>query len=712
MLSKQVSSLLVHALRRTAIGGTKALAMHHSTTSSVVTLASAAHSRAFSHLRLETVTTATLVPDDDDLNNIVDIDDAQDDAAVTSGFVDQKPLSDFNLSAQTTKNLERAGITHLFPVQVESFSTMMQGKDIMGRSKTGSGKTLAFALPIVERLLSTPATQSRAPRAVAMLPTRELAQQVADEFRRIAPQLRVSLVVGGVSYVGQENELRRGIDILVGTPGRVVDMMDKGNLDLSHIEVSVLDEADMMLKFGFQEEVETILGAMPDTKQCVMWSATTPKWVHTIARQYLNKPTTIDLVGEDNSKLPATVAHKAILVSRDSKDHVLESVLNLYAQGGQALIFTETKQEADELVAFLSARAKGVRVLHGDLSQNLRSSTMKGFRNGDVRTLICTDIAARGLDIANVDLVIQYRLSNDQENFVHRAGRTGRAGRRGVNVVLFESRDIREVRDLESKFGMTFNHAAAPLPAQTLSHAMTTVTEKLNNVAFDGRKAFEATAKKLLENEDERLHVVSSALALLAGFEAKGPTVYSMLTAQAHIQTLSLVGDRSWNADAISSFLGEVKVTVPYSKVIKGDNSTFYFDVPHKHVDTVLEHGESKNVVVAPVTELPKITVGGLQRGSGSRGQGGGGGSRSGYGGGNRFRDSNSSRYGGNNHSNARSNYGNSRFDSGFSRNSNSNYSNRNGGGSYSSGRKSYDNNNGWGHSSGGSSSSPKGKWL
>ncbi|ETW05170.1 hypothetical protein H310_04172 [Aphanomyces invadans] len=710
MLSKQVSSVLVQALRRSAVSGTKALAMRRvgASTSPAVSLAC----RAFSHLRLETVTTATLVPDeDDDVDNVIDVDDA---TTTTSGFVDQKPLSDFDLSPQTTQNLERAGITHLFPVQVESFSTMMEGKDIMGRSKTGSGKTLAFALPIVERLLSTPATQKRAPRAIAMLPTRELAQQVADEFRRIAPQLRVALVVGGVSYIGQENELRRGIDILVGTPGRVVDMMDKGNLDLSHIEVSVLDEADMMLKFGFQEEVETILGAMPDTKQCVMWSATTPRWVHTIARQYLKDPTMIDLVGEDNSKLPATVSHKAIMVTRDSKDHILESILNLYSQGGQALIFTETKQEADELVSFLSARAKGVRVLHGDLSQNLRTATMKGFRNGDVRTLICTDIAARGLDIANVDLVIQYRLSNDQENFVHRAGRTGRAGRSGVNVVLFESRDIRDVRDLESKFGMTFNHAAAPLPSQMLKHAMATVTDKLNNVAFDGRKAFEAIAKELLANEDERVHVVSSALALLAGFDAKGPTVYSMLTAQPHIQTLSLVGDRSWNADAISSFLQEVRVTVPYSRVVRGDNSTFYFDVPHKHVDTVLEHAETKNVVVAPVTELPKITVGGVQRSSTGRSQG----SRSGYGSSNNYRSrdsnySNGSRPWSNSSNGHRPTYGNSRFDSGFSRGGSSSprSNSSNGQRSYGGRKSSYDNNQGWGGYSSGNSS-PKGKWL
>ncbi|CAK5165859.1 unnamed protein product [Aphanomyces euteiches] len=676
MLSKL---LLVSALGRRSLPKA-VVALRHAAASTTVPSYAMPRlaSRTFSSLRLQSIA----IQDEDltDIDDDLDIEDAES----TSGFANQKPLADFDLSLQTLQNLERAGITHLFPVQVESFSTMMDGRDIMGRSKTGSGKTLAFALPIIERILSNP-SRSKSPRAVAMLPTRELAQQVADEFRRIAPQLRVGLVVGGVSYTPQENELRRGIDILVGTPGRVVDMMDKGALDLSEIEVSVLDEADMMLKFGFQEEVETILGAMPESKQCVMWSATTPRWVHSIAKQFLNDPVTIDLVGEDNSKLPATVAHKAILVSRDSKDHVLENVLNLYSNGGQTLIFTETKQEADNLVASISSRNKGVRALHGDLSQGLRTSTMQSFRSGETRTLICTDIAARGLDIANVDLVIQYRMSNDQENFVHRAGRTGRAGRSGVNVVLFEARDVGDVRELERKFGLTFSHVAAPLPSQLLDNSMETVRAKLENVAFDGRKAFEDAAKAILDNEDERLHVVSSALALLAGFEEKGPTVYSMLTAQAHLQTLTLVGDRSWNADGISSFLKEVQVNVPFSKVVRGDSHVFYFDVPRKHVDAVLQHAETNQVDISIATEFPKITLSGLRTSNYSSRPPQN--VRQGYGnniGNNRFqRDSNNrngSRFGSNDgYSNNRNNYsrnnnrgGSGGFDSGFSRSSNS----------------------------------------
>ncbi|GLE04999.1 hypothetical protein PINS_up013983 [Pythium insidiosum] len=208
----------------------------------------------------------------------------------TTGFVGQKEIDEFDMSETLRANLVNAGITHLFPVQAQSFDVMMNGSDIVGRSKTGSGKTLAFGLPIVQKLL-TEKSSSRDPRALILLPTRELAQQVADEIKRVAPQLRTINVVGGVSYTLQENQLRRGADILVGTPGRIMDLVDKGSLSLDHVKVSVLDEADMMLKFGFQEAVETILGWIPGDRQCVMWSGDVPQVgqrhgqeVHQVAR--------------------------------------------------------------------------------------------------------------------------------------------------------------------------------------------------------------------------------------------------------------------------------------------------------------------------------------------------------------------------------------------------------------------------------------------
>lgn len=304
---------------------------------------------------------------DDDAEVEADADAELESLAPQKGFVDQKPIEDFALSQETQRNLLRAGVTHLFPVQTQSFDVMMRGADIMGRSKTGSGKTLAFALPIVETILAN-RKNTRNPQALVLLPTRELAQQVHDEVQRVAPQLRTVNVVGGVSYTVQENHLRRGADILVGTPGRIMDLVDKGSLSLDDVDVAVLDEADMMLKFGFQEAVETILGWVPEGGQTVMWSATFPKWVSSMAKKFLKEPVSIDLVGDEDNQVPATVAHKAINAPVRDRIQVLENVLRLHAHDGQTLVFTETKQEADEIANSLPGQ--DARALHGDLPGN------------------------------------------------------------------------------------------------------------------------------------------------------------------------------------------------------------------------------------------------------------------------------------------------------------------------------------------------------
>jgi len=331
--------------------------------------------------------------------------------AKSTEFDDKKPIEDFDISETSMRNLQRAGITHLFPVQSQSFEAMTTGGDVMGRSKTGSGKTLAFALPIVERLNAEDEAmknrrRSRDPRAVVLLPTRELSTQVADEFKRIAPQMRIMNMVGGESYTYQENALRRGVDILVATPGRLIDNLDRGAVDLHDIQVCVLDEADMMLKVGFQEAVERIMMSMPEERQTVLWSATFPSWVNKLSKKYLNEPKWFDLVGNEDSHVPKTVEQKAICAEGRHRAAMLPNVIEMYAKGGSTIVFTETKREVDELSNQLSGFS--ARALHGDLSQGLRNQTIQAFRRGEFKTLVCTDVAARGLDISNVELVVQY----------------------------------------------------------------------------------------------------------------------------------------------------------------------------------------------------------------------------------------------------------------------------------------------------------------
>ncbi|CAH0481638.1 unnamed protein product [Peronospora belbahrii] len=567
------------------------------------------------------------------------------------GFVDQKPIEGFNLSQETQRNLHKAGVTHLFPVQTQSFDVMMKGSDIMGRSKTGSGKTLAFTLPIIETIMAN-RKNTRNPQALVLLPTRELAQQVHDAIQRVAPQLRTVNVVGGVSYTVQENHLRRGVDILVGTPGRIMDLVDKGSLSLEDVDVSILDEADMMLKFGFQEAVETILGWVPDGGQTVMWSATFPKWVSSMANKFLKEPVSIDLVGDNDNHVPTTVTHKAINAPMRDRIQVLENVLRLHAHDGQTLVFTETKQEADEIANSLPGQ--DARALHGDLSQGMRTSTMNGFRNGHVKTLVCTDIAARGLDIANVDLVVQYRLPSDKESFVHRAGRTGRAGRSGTNIVFFDRRDASDVLDFERRYKFKFTHAGSPRPEQMMEGALKDVKNQLASLPKANALLFNEAAQAMIDEEGPG--VLSTALALLCGFDAKKLTSLSMLTGRFRMQTVQVEGVQSSRElnKLLSSFTTERVDIYPV------DGGMLVFDIPHGQLEKLQEHltaaSSGEEIKVTPAVEFPRMVIDRASLNSNGNGHF----SSRGF--------SNNQSFGGNKREGSNNRFGSSRRDGGFNR--------------------------------------------
>ncbi|KAL4167347.1 hypothetical protein KRP22_012833 [Phytophthora ramorum] len=597
---------------------------------------------------------------------VAEIEDAEDvvlePLPLQQGFVDQKPIEDFNLSQESQRNLRKAGVTHLFPVQTQSFDVMMKGSDIMGRSKTGSGKTLAFALPIIETIQAN-RKNTRNPQALVLLPTRELAQQVHDEVQRVAPQLRTVNVVGGVSYTVQENHLRRGVDILVGTPGRIMDLVEKGSFSLEDVDVAVLDEADMMLKFGFQEAVETILGWVPDGGQTVMWSATFPKWVSTMARKFLKEPVSIDLVGENDNQVPTTVTHKAINAPSRDRIQVLENVLRLHAHDGQTLVFTETKQEADEIANSLPGQ--DARALHGDLSQGMRTSTMNGFRSGNVKTLVCTDIAARGLDIANVELVVQYRLPSDKESFVHRAGRTGRAGRSGTNIVFFDRNDAGDVLDFERRYKFKFVHAASPRPEQMITGALEDVNKQLTSLPKANAELFDETAQAMIEEQGPG--VLSAALALLCGFDAKKLTALSMLTGRYRMQTVEVEGvqgARELNT-LLSSFMDDRVDIYPV------EGGKLVFDIPQGKLEKLQEHltaaSPGEEVTVTSAVEFPRLLID-----RSSRNNNGGGRFNSRGGRNNNSRGYSNNRFGGNKREGGNNWKRNNDRDGGFRRNNNS----------------------------------------
>ncbi|WOG81863.1 hypothetical protein DCAR_0101017 [Daucus carota subsp. sativus] len=376
---------------------------------------------------------------------------------------DELAITKLGLPEKLVQTLAARGITELFPIQRAVLVPALEGKDLIARAKTGTGKTLAFGIPIIKRLTEDDQERgrSRLPRALVLAPTRELAKQVENEIKESAPYLNTVCVYGGVSYTQQQGALSRGVDVVVGTPGRIIDLIERNTLKLGEVEFLVLDEADQMLAVGFEEAVEMILEKIPVKRQSMLFSATMPSWVKQLSRKYLNSPMTIDLVGNQDEKLAEGIKLYALASTSTSKRAILSDLVTVYAKGGKTIIFTQTKRDADE-VSLALTNSIASEALHGDISQHQRERTLNGFRQGKFNVLVATDVASRGLDIPNVDLIIHYELPNDAETFVHRSGRTGRAGKEGSAILMYTNNEKRKVRFIERDVGCKFELISPP----------------------------------------------------------------------------------------------------------------------------------------------------------------------------------------------------------------------------------------------------------
>ncbi len=493
-----------------------------------------------------------------------------DDAAAA---VDKSLIANFDVDKGTVDALAATGITHFTPIQAESYDILLSGQDVLGRSRTGTGKTLAFSLPLVQRIARETADaggrleRGRLPRMIVLAPTRELARQVSEVLETLGRQhrLRVALFHGGVPYPPQQRVLRDGLDILVGTPGRIIDHLNEQTLNLSGCRYAVLDEADEMLNMGFKDDVETILEATADEdRQTVLFSATHPPWVRSIAREYQSNAHTIDAVGSGASEAATTVEHISILTpdSEAGRTRTLGDLISVYAKGADSrtIVFTSTKHEVDELCVSAAMAPYSAHALHGDISQKQRETTLKKFREGRFPVLIATDVAARGIDISGVDLIVQYRIPQDAESYVHRSGRTGRAGRSGVALLLHTERERRDLRMLERRAGVNFKPAGPPSVQTIVEAAVGLVPRRVDAVDKRLLPYFEAAAHELLEGPDA-LQKVSAMFALVSGQHTI--TQASLLTGEEGMTTMLLQStDKSplTAADAVAmcSQLGKV----------------------------------------------------------------------------------------------------------------------------------------------------------
>ncbi|KAL1197537.1 DEAD-box ATP-dependent RNA helicase 9 [Cardamine amara subsp. amara] len=375
----------------------------------------------------------------------------------SSGGGDGLAIAELGISPEIVKALKGKGIEKLFPIQKAVLEPAMQGRDMIGRARTGTGKTLAFGIPIIDNIIKYNAKHGRGknPLCLVLAPTRELARQVEKEFRESAPSLDTICLYGGTPIGQQMRELNYGIDVAVGTPGRIIDLMKRGALNLSEVQFVVLDEADQMLQVGFAEDVEVILQKLPAKRQSMMFSATMPSWIRALTKKYLNNPLTIDLVGDSDQKLADGITMFSISADSYGRASIIAPLVTEHGKGGKCIVFTQTKRDADRL-AYGLAKSFKCEALHGDISQAQRERTLAGFRDGNFNILVATDVAARGLDVPNVDLVIHYELPNNTETFVHRTGRTGRAGKKGNAILIHSPEQSRAVKMIEKEVGSRF----------------------------------------------------------------------------------------------------------------------------------------------------------------------------------------------------------------------------------------------------------------
>lgn len=589
-------------------------------------------------------------------------------------------IKNCGLSQVTVDALQARGIKAMFPIQKQVFEPAMAGTDLIARAKTGSGKTLAFALPVIEKIMANRAQgdiqgvkgRGRPPQCLVLAPTRELAKQVEREFTSVAPTLFVGCYYGGAAIGPQLRELQRGVDVAVGTPGRIIDLIDQNALDLSHVRFVVLDEADQMLNVGFEQDVETILENVPAQRHTMLFSATVPKWVRKLVKQHLNNPVDIDLVGEGQSgKMADSITAMAVQVTDNSRRSILVDVLTVYRDGGKAIVFTQTKRDADEVAAAVALHMP-CEPLHGDMAQQERERVLAGFRAGRTSVLVATDVAARGLDIPDVDLVVHYELPRDPEAFLHRSGRTGRAGRSGTAIAMYTSREIgyfkRILRETETS---NVTVIQAPNPRQVVEAAAKEVMYRLDDVDEEVRSYFAPVASTVLASKDPHDALVA-ALAALSGIKSI-PEPRSLLTMQEGYVTLQMMSApgrivKPGNVAAIvSRLLGSSDKAGQVGRIrMLGDDASRQsgaaFDVPKSLADEILaetEELEKRGVSLTVPAALPPEEGlydpaprgrGGRsrdddrdffeqrRRGSGGGGRGGGGGGRGGGGGG-RFRD-------------------------------------------------------------------------
>ncbi|KAJ8902956.1 hypothetical protein NDN08_006273 [Rhodosorus marinus] len=533
---------------------------------------------------------------------------------------EMRSVENFDLTSKTAMALKNKGFEKLFPIQAATLDIIRGGNDVIARAKTGSGKTLAFVIPVIDGLakqMSEKRPRYKSIQVVALAPTRELANQVARDFEFLAEAhgLETLCVYGGTSFGPQCNALRAGVDVVIATPGRLIDHIERGTISLSDVKYFVLDEADEMLSMGFKEEVEKILEKAQSDRQTLLFSATVPKWVKELANKYL-KPQhkTVDLVGDSANRTNKDITHLAISCPWHARGDTLGDLVKVHAGTfGKSLVFTDTKKEANELAEDPKLVALGSAVLHGDIPQGQRETTLEKYRDGRTKCLIATDVAARGLDIDGVDLVVQTHPPMNYDTYIHRSGRTGRAGKKGVCVTFYTIKEECAVRVLEHKTGVKLKRVGPPQPRDVVKAAATDATRFLENLHEDNIESFLDAARELMKSSGrDAEELLAAALAHMTGQTAKMKTRSILSCMENNVAIIVTQSDREFDGPRAGWQL--VRRCFPSVQssargmTVCADKKSAIFDVPEDCVQ-MIKNAENlpKGVFFKVADELPEL---------------------------------------------------------------------------------------------------------
>ncbi|MBF0559493.1 MAG: DEAD/DEAH box helicase [Nitrospirae bacterium] len=492
-------------------------------------------------------------------------------------------FEDFGLSKEIMRSISDIGFEEPTPIQAAVIPLIMGGADIIGQAQTGTGKTAAFGIPIIEMC-----KKSGHPFAIILEPTRELAVQVAQEIDRIGSRQRIRVlpVYGGQSIENQIKALKHGVDVVVGTPGRVIDHINRRTLSLSSVKIAVLDEADEMLNMGFIEDMELILKTIPEERQTLLFSATMPQPIMLIARKYMKEPEKIRISPKD--VVIPQIKQVFYEVREADKINALSRLLDVESPQ-LAIIFCHTKREVDEVSMKLGQLGYNASALHGDFTQARRDEVMYKFREGMLDILVATDVAARGLDIKNVSHVINFSIPQNPDSYVHRIGRTGRAGKSGIAITFVTPREYRHLRLIEATAKTVIDKKRLPSAEDVLKAREQNIIKDIAGIIEAGNHTRYMKAVEKLSGSHSFADIAAAAFFAAYGEMKEQPAGEAAVT-KGSVRLFMTIGrkDKIKVADIVKSIASEANI--PYSKIGNIDvlEKFTFVEVPSELADRVI----------------------------------------------------------------------------------------------------------------------------